>query len=475
MDELIQQLQRSNSQLRKISTLNNIDEINDGNKSKVDNSYILLTTPNVDNFTIKLKTLLTSINDTVDKKMVETIEQFNHQFIDILSNYYSKDEFDDAIINNQQSLFNLIRNLETELTTYKSQVNSTYYNKDNIDELLNSLQNSLILYIENNITPNLNQVIENFNNLNSEFQEFKDNILENYCTKSELNLIKNDIFNIKNELTENTTNTFSNSRLDQLEKQIQYIRNNITIDNIEKIVWSGYSIDNGITDYILDINDTKTFNINKGIVIAKYNDESQDTDVTDIAEYKTSTGTISGNTVTLKYNSVSEGNHSITVSYQEHTAVRFDDNPARINFKVTKTKYYYHFWIVDESNINKFNAFSDSNYIYAVNSSLNCPFASGINYNAENLIKEKFYSGNTDISSNALYLILPSEYISIQNSVLYINNKPMKSNIFEINIIGLTRTFNIHEQSNIAGYYKDIEYSVIKISDTINSGINLNI
>ena len=654
MDDIIQQIQRTDTQLRKISALNHISEITSDNEGTINNSYILLTTPGINNFTIRLQSLLDKINDSINDKIINKINEFNNDFDGIISQYYTKNEVNTLVDNNNNRINDIINNLQSSLNTFKTLVNASYYDKDKINLLLDSIRYDLTEYIDTNISSNVSTILSIYDQLRSELNSLKTKLIDNYYTKDEIDSLLNDlkllskeytdsktqalnqninnllsnyytkseidnsindrhdelydlfnniqsalnayktqvsvtyydkdkinslidalrydltvyidtnienyntelkelsnnieafktetnnnlnninselstfknevtdnindinnelsifenevtdninnlntelsnnietfktevndnINNIKNELTNNTNTEFTNSRIDLLEKELNYIKSNIDIDNIDKIIWTDYSIETGISTYIIDINQTITFNIIKGLVTAYYNDETPNNDITNEANYNISTGQLDNNVVTLKYNSVSAGNHSITVNYKNHDAVNTDNTHAAIKFNVTKTKYNNHFWITDSANINKIiadNIFADTNYRYQIASSTGCPFSDTEEYNAESIIRQKFYNNDNsiDISNNALYLILPTAYIDITGDILKINTKILKSNIFEIHIIGLESTFNIHEQANNAnGYYKYTEYKVIKISETINSGISLNI
>ena len=436
---LIQQSPHYNSQLRKISTLDHIENITNENENLINNSYLLLTNPGINNVTIKVHSLLKKINDIVNDKIDNNDSNINQKISDLISNYYTKEEIQHLVDNNHQLIYVSLSELESQLELNKSFVTNEYYNKDVIDRLLNNI---------------LNMINQN---------------------KSE---VTGQLGDIEDELTNNTNNKFTNSRIDKLERSLQYIKNNVEIDNINKIIWKDYGIVGNNSTYIVD-KQPITFTINKGIIIAKYNDETEDEDITNIASYTLSAGQLSDNIVTLSTN-VSEGNHTIKVQYKNHIGENMDGTIAQINYKITKTKYNNYLWIVDSVNLPNIvsnGVFNNNAYSTYYSTSLNCPMRTGEYYNVEQIIKEKFYNNNGDISNNALYIILPSQYINLQNfPLLKIDGKTLKSNIFELNILNEEFRFNINEQANnITGYFKNIEYSVIKISETINSGIILNI
>lgn len=392
------------------------------------------------------------INDLISNLQTE-IQNNNsvssEEILNLLSNYYTKDEIDTSIDNKHQPLYDLITELTSELNTYKSLIAASYYDKDKINQLLGQLQNAI-----NQLQNNIEQVQTN------------------------VNITNNKIDNIENELLNNTNTEYENSRIDKLEKELQYIRNNVYIDNIDKIIWQNYGITDNNSTYIID-NQSVTFTINKGTVIAKYNDDTSDENVTNVASYILSTGQLSNNIVTLS-TSASEGNQTIKVQYKDHIGENLDGTIAQINFKITKTKYNNYLWIVDSANLTNIvnnGVFNTNAYSTYYSSSLSCPMQSGVYYNVEQIIKEKFYNNSGDISNNALYIILPSQYINLQNlPLIKINGKVLKTNIFELNILGEESRFTIREQANnVNGYYKNIEYSVIKITNSINSGIVLNI
>ena len=96
-------------------------------------------------------------------------------------------------------------------------------------------------------------------------------------------------------------------------------------------------------------------------------------------------------------------------------------------------------------------------------------------YNVFNILNNKFE--NIDIDSG-LYMIIPSQYITIDNNNIIINSKPVTVGNFPINIDGViepnivleTKSTNVPTQ-----LIKNIEYMIIYISsETINSAIVLN-
>lgn len=446
-NNIIQTLRTNNTQLKKISELQTIDNINSDNKSLIYNSYILLTNPNVNNSKIKVNTIFDSITDEVDNKLLDNKEELLNIFDERIDDFYDKDDVDELINSKHQLIYNTLDELESEIENETVRVNNEYYNKDKINSLLYGLR--------------------------LEFQNKE-------------NAINSKLDDINDELTDNTNERYNNSRLDKIEKGLQFIRNNIYIDNIDKIVWSNYNI-SGISEinpeYIINIGETKTFTINKGIVMAKYTDETDDQNITNEVDYIISSGQLNKDTgvVTLKYGNVTDGDKNITVKYKDHIGETNSGSLAEIKFHITKLKYNKYLWIVDSAHLNNIidgGVFKTTAYQYACESNAStCPMQKNKIYNASNIIKSKFNIDNSlDISSFSLYIILPSEYISISNNKLTINGSRLKTNIFEIDIEGLESTFIINEQSTQSSQYStQIEYSLIKISNTITNGVNLNI
>lgn len=423
----------SNPQLLRISTLESTD-----NKDIIDNSYLLLANSNEKkNYKLLIKSLLDKINDQYEEKSNQLLETFEHILED---NYYTIDEINANVDNKHQLLYTLINELETEIDEHKEFIIDEYYNRDQIRALINGLRTELI-------------------------------------TKE--TAINNVLNNITDELTNNTNTMFNNSRLDRVEKILQYVANNI--DTIAKIIWKNYKID-GTTEsnptYIVD-NLPVTFTINKGVVMAKYIDETPDEDITNSVQFVTSTGTLNDNTITLNTN-CAEGQQKITVQYKDHITETNTGEEAKIEFIVKKPKYNYYFWIVDSVNLSKiFNgeSFNNSFYTYACEHSTGCPMSVSKTYVTLNLILEKFYSGNSsNFINNSVYIILPTQFINTSEfPLIKINGNYLKTT-FKFEVISLDGTFTINESStNVSEYSKQIEYSIIKIADKANDGQKLNI
>ena len=63
---------------------------------------------------------------------------------------------------------------------------------------------------------------------------------------------------------------------------------------------------------------------------------------------------------------------------------------------------------------------------------------------AHSLIIQKFYNNiDQELYNEDLYMIIPKQYARVENTKLYINNKPLKSNIFEISGLSIYQEITV--------------------------------
>ena len=365
-----------------------------------------------------------------------------------------------------------------------------------------------------------NNLIQQSSHLEQDFSSFittpqlrKISTLEKFSdiTDENKNIINNSYLLLTTPNTKNFTlkfnslvKQFGNSqlkeRVDQLEQSLQNLRNNLNLDNIDKVIWSNYGFVNSSFNPVCVVDSTHTVNfaVKRGVILVKYNDGTPDEYITDNSniEYVITTGDIykedSGNgIVTLSYaNTKSEGKQQIGIKYKDHLAVNNSNEIAAVEFNTIIPKYKNYFWMVDSSHLS--NIVNDGQFISgseskSVNNSTGFPMVTSKLYNAASLVKEKFGLTDNQLDMFGLYIILPKALFTLNsNGQLQVKNTnySLRSGSFVINRIVEESTFTInqnasavsgYDQNLLSGYTKPIVYSVLKISNSISTGQDLNI
>ena len=399
--------------------------------------------------TVYTRTVIDKKFQDLNNDFVEFIEDYidDHQDDFVSSSDFEifKSEINASLQNKINDLSSAMtmadNNLQSQIDRYNSNLSTSYYTKDEIRTFLLQMKGELSEELMNELISQIDH-------------KFESEVVETFTNK---------VNEIVDELNTQNNSTFTNSRIDKLEAYIKYLEDNggiNPIDPINRIEWSGYSIVNPKSEYIIG----ESFEIIKGTVTVYYNDGTSE-DVTSQASFNVSGGTLSGNTISIGN---SEGNHSIKVSYNNH------QSNQKITYKVIAPKYYNYFLLVDRSHLelitNNFNA-------YYIERSTECPISESHDYMAHSLIIQKFYNNiDQELYNEDLYMIIPKQYARVENTKLYINNKPLKSNIFEISGLSIYQEITVNEPCfNISDYsYKEISYYIIHITDSINKGIQLN-
>ena len=399
--------------------------------------------------TVYTRTVIDKKFQDLNNDFVEFIEDYidDHQDDFVSSSDFEifKSEINASLQNKINDLSSAMtmadNNLQSQIDRYNSNLSTSYYTKDEIRTFLLQMKGELSEELMNELISQIDH-------------KFESEVVETFTNK---------VNEIVDELNTQNNSTFANSRIDKLEAYIKYLEDNggiNPIDPINRIEWSGYSIVNPKSEYIIG----ESFEIIKGTVTVYYNDGTSE-DVTSQASFNVSGGTLSGNTISIGN---SEGNHSIKVSYNNH------QSNQKITYKVIAPKYYNYFLLVDRSHLelitNNFNA-------YYIERSTECPISESHDYMAHSLIIQKFYNNiDQELYNEDLYMIIPKQYARVENTKLYINNKPLKSNIFEISGLSIYQEITVNEPCfNISDYsYKEISYYIIHITDSINKGIQLN-
>ena len=391
----------------------------------------------------KLSDIQSSFKDFIINSINENIEDFARkddleQLKTLLTNHTLEKvaELKTLMENNDD-------NLQSKIDLYNSKWNF-YFTKDEIRNLLLTMKKDLNDELLDSLTNEINN-------------KFESEVAQNLLNK--INEIKTEL-----NVNDSSNTTYSNSRIDQLEAKIKYLEDNggfNPIDPIMKIEWINGSIINQKSQYIYK----ETFEINKGQVIVYYRDGTSK-DMTNESTFTVTGGSLSNNIVTI---GSSGGKFSIKVSYQNHNS----DNS--ISYDVISPQYYNYFVLINSSKLNEMNYNTEEFLIqYNIGSSLGCPIKESYNYDALGLILEKFYNNESQsLREDKLYMILPKQYCNISNSKLYINNKPLKSNIFEISGISINSEFVVNI-SDVNYGLKEISYYILEIADSINNGIQLN-
>ena len=399
--------------------------------------------------TVYTRTVIDKKFQDLNNDFVEFIEDYidDHQDDFVSSSDFEifKSEINASLQNKINDLSSAMtmadNNLQSQIDRYNSNLSTSYYTKDEIRTFLLQMKGELSEELMNELISQIDH-------------KFESEVVETFTNK---------VNEIVDELNTQNNSTFANSRIDKLEAYIKYLEDNggiNPIDPINRIEWSGYSIVNPKSEYIIG----ESFEIIKGTVTVYYNDGTSE-DITSQASFNVSGGSLSGNTISIGN---SEGNHSIKVSYNNH------QSNQKITYKVIAPKYYNYFLLVDRSHLelitNNFNA-------YYIERSTECPISKSHDYMAHSLIIQKFYNNiDQELYNEDLYMIIPKQYARVENTKLYINNKPLKSNIFEISGLSIYQEITVNEPCfNISNYsYKEISYYIIHITDSINKGIQLN-
>lgn len=399
--------------------------------------------------TVYTRTVIDKKFQDLNNDFVEFIEDYidDHQDDFVSSSDFEifKSEINASLQNKINDLSSAMtmadNNLQSQIDRYNSNLSTSYYTKDEIRTFLLQMKGELSEELMNELISQIDH-------------KFESEVVETFTNK---------VNEIVDELNTQNNSTFANSRIDKLEAYIKYLEDNggiNPIDPINRIEWSGYSIVNPKSEYIIG----ESFEIIKGTVTVYYNDGTSE-DITSQASFNVSGGSLSGNTISIGN---SEGNHSIKVSYNNH------QSNQQMTYKVIAPKYYNYFLLVDRSHLelitNNFNA-------YYIEHSTGCPISESHDYIAHSLIIQKFYNNiDQELYNEDLYMIIPKQYARVENTKLYINNKPLKSNIFEISGLSIYQEITVNEPCfNISDYsYKEISYYIIHITDSINKGIQLN-
>lgn len=523
---IVQNIRNNQYQLKKISTLTELTESINNLDSIIKNSYLLLTnTQTSDNYKIKCELFLNQVYNKINE-FIDDFTNGSSEDISKITELLSKLNSLETKLNTLISTHNTdIQNLRSKIGSDISEALTKVYTKTQLDEKLSDIQSSFEDFIINSINENIEDFVKkddleqlktlltnhtlekvaelktlmenNDDNLQSQINLYNSN-WQFYYTKDEIrnllltmkkdlndelldsltnelnnkfesevvqNLL-NKINEIKTELNVNDSSntTYSNSRIDQLEAKIKYLEDNggfNPIDPITKVEWINGSIINQKSQYIYQ----ETFEINKGQVIVYYRDGTYK-DMTNESTFTVTGGSLSNNIVTI---GSSGGKFSIKVSYQNH------NSSNSISYNVISPQYYNYFVLINSSKLNEMNYNTEEFLIqYNIGSSLGCPIKESYNYDALGLILEKFYNNESQsLREDKLYMILPKQYCNVSNSKLYINNKPLKSNIFEISGILINSEFAVNI-SDVNYGLKEISYYILEIADSINNGIQLN-
>ncbi len=448
------------------TTQNNINQELTNNIQDISNTISQLSQVNEEQNTrlLNLEETYVSKNDLRDSYNIlqQEINNYNNSITelknDVLAHDIESEEALSELSNNVTLLSNSLDIIQQQVSDNTQKINefdsTEYISKTELDRKLLQITSTFNNYVN-----------EMFNSIQALFGE----------SAESSEYMSNELTKIKNELMTNENGLLGDSRIDKLEEDVLDIRHSgiSPVDVIDKVVWTGYSIPTVKDRYISG----EQFVINKGTVTVYYNDGSAPENVTNKAVFNISGGTLNNYIVTAG-NTTTTG--KITVTYNNHTAVNEDNTSARLTFNVVKPEYYNYLWFTDGSNINKIienNQFTDNCIDFIANSKLigQCPMVQNTQYNVFNILNNKFE--NIDIDSG-LYMIIPSQYITIDNNNIIINSKPVTVGNFPINIDGViepnivleTKSTNVPTQ-----LIKNIEYMIIYISsETINSAIVLN-
>ena len=161
--------------------------------------------------------------------------------------------------------------------------------------------------------------------------------------------------------------------------------------------------------------------------------------------------------------------------------------------EITVTESYStYFWLVNESNINTLinnSSIMTDAESYAIRSvTSGCPMEKNKKYNALSLILSKFgMDDSLEKIKESLYIILPSNYLSYEGNNILISNNYLRTNTLDINVFNkseinvthqtvktIKTVYNYEDRIEITTENINIQYSCLKVVDSIESGLELN-
>ena len=476
MDEnqvIIQTLRNENIPLRRVSTLDDVEMLDDTLKKKVkEDSYLLLSYNEETRKSYKQK--LSSLYNDINEKFKTLINDFNNT---------NNDNFNNSLEQLRKELTALINTKSTlTINDVKRLINQyPHLSESDVKRIIKEedyLTLAEILPYINSVKEELRSDINSLNNTINKIQSS----LSNYYTKNQVDSL---YISTNNAITEQVT-----ALQNQLTEALRIIDNKyLTIEDfntsINKIT---NSTEENLTRLENKINENHTANgekfselDNKILTIEnKINDVANELTINTNIEYANSR-------IDLLEAKAAELQSTID-DIKENGYI---PTPPMPEITVTES-YSTYFWLVNESNINTLinnSSIMPDAESYAIRSvTSGCPMEKNKKYNALSLILSKFgMDDSLEKIKESLYIILPSNYLSYEGNNILISNNYLRTNTLDINVFNkseinvthqtvktIKTVYNYEDRIEITTENINIQYRCLKVVDSIESGLELN-
>lgn len=476
MDEnkvIIQTLRNENIPLRRISTLDDVEMLDDTLKKKVkEDSYLLLSYNEETRKSYKQK--LSSLYNDINEKFKALINDFNNT---------NNDNFNNSLEQLRKELTALINTKSTlTINDVKRLINQyPHLSESDVKRIIKEEDYVTLAEILPYINSAKEELRSDINSINNTINNIQSS-LSNYYTKNQVDSL---YISTNNAITEQVT-----ALQNQLTEALRIIDNKyLTIEDFNaSINQITNSTEENLTRLENKINENHTANgekfselDNKILTIEnKINDVANELTINTNIEYANSR-------IDLLEAKAAELQSTID-DIKENGYI---PTPPIPEITVTES-YSTYFWLVNESNINTLinnSSIIDGAESYAIRSvTSGCPMEKNKKYNALSLILSKFgMDDSLEKISESLYIILPSSYLSYEGNNILISNNYLRTNTLDINVFNkseinvthqtvktIKTVYNYENRIEITTENINIQYSCLKVVDSIESGLELN-
>ena len=476
MDEnqvIIQTLRNENIPLRRISTLDDVEMLDDTLKKKVkEDSYLLLSYNEETRKSYKQK--LSSLYNDINEKFKALINDFNNT---------NNDNFNNSLEQLRKELTALINTKSTlTINDVKRLINQyPHLSESDVKRIIKEEDYVTLPEILPYINSVKEELLSDINSLNNTINNIQSS-LSNYYTKNQVDSL---YISTNNAITEQVT-----ALQNQLTEALRIIDNKyLTIEDFNtSINQITNSTEENLTRLENKINENHTANgekfselDNKILTIEnKINDVANELTINTNIEYANSR-------IDLLEAKAAELQSTID-DIKENGYI---PTPPMAEITVTES-YSTYFWLVNESNINTLinnSSIMPDAESYAIRSvTSGCPMEKNKKYNALSLILSKFgMDDSLEKIKESLYIILPSNYLSYEGNNILISNNYLRTNTLDINVFNkseinvthqtvktIKTVYNYEDRIEITTENINIQYSCLKVVDSIESGLELN-
>lgn len=476
MDEnqvIIQTLRNENIPLRRVSTLDDVEMLDDTLKKKVkEDSYLLLSYNEETRKSYKQK--LSSLYNDINEKFKTLINDFNNT---------NNDNFNNSLEQLRKELTALINTKSTlTINDVKRLINQyPHLSESDVKRIIKEEDYLTLAEILPYINSVKEELLSDINSLNNTINKIQSS-LSNYYTKNQVDSL---YISTNNAITEQVT-----ALQNQLTEALRIIDNKyLTIEDFNtSINQITNSTEENLTRLENKINENHTSNgekfselDNKILTIEnKINDVANELTINTNIEYANSR-------IDLLEAKAAELQSTID-DIKENGYI---PTPPMPEITVTES-YSTYFWLVNESNINTLinnSSIMPDAESYAIRSvTSGCPMEKNKKYNALSLILSKFgMDDSLEKIKESLYIILPSNYLSYEGNNILISNNYLRTNTLDINVFNkseinvthqtvktIKTVYNYEDRIEITTENINIQYRCLKVVDSIESGLELN-